>query len=704
MDINGNLDPNFKPQSAYFSYSTLALAEQADKFLLVGGTLLANATQPNIGIVRLQENGSLDNSFTSPLASGSVSTILVQPDGKLVIGGTFTLKGNAGLKNIARLKPDGALDETFTLTTGAQGNVKVIRAQPDGKLLVAGDFTWFENSTSYKKMVRLQPNGAVDFSFSWQNPVHDLNGIVDLITSPEGRIYFATKQKVNVSDNGFIGVGSLLMNGSSTFFQNPMYNGSGDALSGNITSLAYQDGKLLLGGFLLHRSVPSLVARITLDGQYDASFAKIRAEDTAPARALAVLPDNTFLIGGTMAEAQGFFSSGLTKADLAGQVLNSFSPDLKAEAVIRKVQVQPDGKIIIAGDLSHVNGTHTGTAARLFANGTLDQSFTQRTLLRGVTPIFGLQGEKLILLNSTNSGLVRIDQNGQLDNTFIQTPATGITAVAVAPNGKIVVSGSINGKSFARYNADGSLDPTFEVSSSLVYPARSLAVQADGKVLAGKWFSPVPTSPAEYIIRLHANGTLDEGFSIGAGPQHAIASPYIFNTLPEPDGRILVVGQFTTFNGGPTNGSIIRLTEDGSRMEPFTVPGAQLGSVLDVARTPDNTYYLAGQRVNGLYKSLAKVLPGPLSSAEAISNSTFAHVSPNPFSQDLHLILKNHPTTPVLVRILSLHGQEMYNTSFPQGAKAEQYVLRPTGLAAGTYLVEIIYNGKKATQRLIKLP
>ena len=79
-----------------------------------------------------------------PNANGTVRVVVVQPDGKILIGGDFTtLSPNGGAavtrNRIARLNPDGTLDTAFN--PNANGTVFAIAVQADGKILVGGGFT-----------------------------------------------------------------------------------------------------------------------------------------------------------------------------------------------------------------------------------------------------------------------------------------------------------------------------------------------------------------------------------------------------------------------------------------------------------------------------------------------------------------------------------------------------------------------------------
>jgi uncharacterized delta-60 repeat protein len=125
-----------------------AVAVQADGKVLIGGSFsqLSPNGSGSVGrncIARLNRDGTVDVAF-NPNANGRVRAIAVQPDGNILIGGEFTTLspnfGSAVTRNrIARLKPDGTIDPTFD--PSANGSVQAIALQPDGKILIAGDFT-----------------------------------------------------------------------------------------------------------------------------------------------------------------------------------------------------------------------------------------------------------------------------------------------------------------------------------------------------------------------------------------------------------------------------------------------------------------------------------------------------------------------------------------------------------------------------------
>jgi uncharacterized delta-60 repeat protein len=174
--------------------------------------------------------------------------------------------------------------------------------------------------------------------------------------------------------------------------------------------------------------------------------------------------------------------------------------------------VQSDGKILIGGFFTTYNGTSRGSLARLNTDGSLDTGFL-----------------------ATGAGA----------NSYVNS-------VVVQSDDKILIGGSFttyNGTSrgsLARLNTDGSLDTgflaTFAGANNEVY---SVAVQSDGKILIGGYFTAYNGTSRGYVARLNTDGSLDTGFlATGAG-----ANSEVYSVAVQSDGKILIGGSFATYNG-----------------------------------------------------------------------------------------------------------------------------------------------------------
>lgn len=176
-----------------------------------------------------------------------------------------------------------------------------------------------------------------------------------------------------------------------------------------------------------------------------------------------------------------------------------------------------------------------------------------------------------------------------LDTSFnIGTGANGIVEqVLPMQNGKILICGnftSFNGRArayIARLNSDGSVDESFLAQPS--YWVRNMSLQADGKIIIGGYFKSVGGQPRHLVARLHPDGALDTSFNPGSGATDIIAGgidgnvdPFVFWTAVQPDGKILITGNFRNYNGASSTG-LARINPDGSRDTTFNV-GSGLNS------------------------------------------------------------------------------------------------------------------------------
>src|SRR5580765_7705177 len=181
-----------------------------------------------------------------PNANGAVHAVVVQPDGKILIGGDFTtVSPNGGpavtRNHIARLNPDGTLDAAFD--PNARDSVYSIAVQADGKILAGGAF-FGENSIggqTRNRIARLDAtSGAADLSFD-----PNANGlVVSIAVQADGKIlaggYFNGANSIGGATRNYIARLDATTGLADSFDPNANWT---------VTSIAVQaDGKILVGG------------------------------------------------------------------------------------------------------------------------------------------------------------------------------------------------------------------------------------------------------------------------------------------------------------------------------------------------------------------------------------------------------------------------------------------------------------------------
>jgi len=298
---------------------------------------------------------------------------------------------------------------------------------------------------------------------------------------------------------------------------------------------------------------------------------------------VAVTPGSPFPTGGTPCTNVARFTS-------TGTLDPSFTLGTVATGgVIKALAVQSDGKILIGGTFTSYAGTTRNRLARLNADGTLDTGFmaTGTGFSDGeVLEILVLPNGKILVGGSfttvhgvSRANLVRLNADGTRDTTFLPSlagPNNTVRALALSGESLYIGGdfGSFNGVNtgrIAKTDLTGVRDTTFNsggtgISSGIVF---DLAVQSDGKLVATGSFTTYNGNgnPASRIIRLTSNGAIDHVFGTGLGQTGTTLAI-------QPDGKIIVGGNFTSA-GGSTRNRLARFLSDGS-FDPAFNPGAGL--------------------------------------------------------------------------------------------------------------------------------
>jgi uncharacterized delta-60 repeat protein len=224
---SGGIDASFATGTG-FNGTVTAIAVQADGKILVAGNFSQYNGTPCSGMVRLASTGALDATFVPGTVPNSIQRLVVQPDGRILACGSFTTFNGMPRARIARLLANGTVDPSFDPGSGPNDQVNIMLLQPDGRILIRGDFSNV-GGTSRPGFARLNANGTLDASFvPWLSSAPN-----DLVLQPNGKVLV-------ISSNFFLR--RLHANGD----EDPTF----PAITvQNIFSLLLQpDGKVLVGG------------------------------------------------------------------------------------------------------------------------------------------------------------------------------------------------------------------------------------------------------------------------------------------------------------------------------------------------------------------------------------------------------------------------------------------------------------------------
>jgi len=344
--------------------------------VIVGGDFVSYNATSRASLCRLNTDGTLDVSFNVGTGFDDyVKALALQSDGKLVVGGAFTTFNRAARNRIVRLNTNGTTDAAFRIGTGFNNLVNAVALQPDGKILVGGSFVRYKDTSLARRICRLNTDGSLDPTFN--SPID--NGSVSTIAlQPDGKVLVGGDF---ISCNGTPTIYICRLNADGT--RDPSFNVSNGfeniSLNG-ISSLVLQpDSKVLVGGrFATYNGVSrNLICRLNTDGSLDTSFAVgngfYAALTLGGVYTLALQPDSKVLVGGNFSSYNGTVRPGVCRLNTDGsldpsfEVINATGTAPNNQLVAFKLLLQPDGKVFVGGNSSTYNGVYRNRFARLFA-------------------------------------------------------------------------------------------------------------------------------------------------------------------------------------------------------------------------------------------------------------------------------------------------------------------------------------------------
>jgi uncharacterized delta-60 repeat protein len=355
----------------------------------------------------------------------------------------------------------------------------------------------------------------------------------------------------------------------------PSFN-PGTGANDRIHAMALQpDGKILVGGHFTEYNGTAIsgIARVLPDGSIDAAFDPGTGV-TGPTpgfsswvNAIVVQPDGRILIAGNFTSLDGQAAVRVARLNADGSPDPSFDAGSGPNQTVYAMALQADGKILVGGSLTSIDGTPTGRIARLEPDGSLDNTFVQGDgFNQEVFSLVVLPNGNIMAggVFATYNGaevkpVVRLGPNGTLDQSFapmdVVTSSSGVQCMALQPDGKMLLGGSFSDADFQdwapiiRVEENGALDQAFAWNggSMFTYSVQTIALQADGKILVGgNFFSGTATR----FARLAPNGAMDEVFNANTGSSvTSLQNRVPYALLVQPDGHILLGGNFIEYAG-----------------------------------------------------------------------------------------------------------------------------------------------------------
>ncbi len=652
-------DPNNPLPSVGASGIRDILIQPDGKILIAGFFTTYNGLTRN-RIARLNDDGSVDGSF-NPFggASGAIETMALQSDGKILIGGNFTNYNGTARNRIARINTDGSLDLTFNPGSGANGTIWDIEVRSDGLIYIGGQFGSY-NGTTVEGLTRLTAIGLKDATFNpsgtglgggvvytlalyindviFAGSFSDYNGTarnnIARVNNTGGLTTFNTTGTGfdgTINDIEIYGSSAMLVVGNFSNYNGTSRNGIanistngplitsgfsfGTGFGGSFIDIKtvkenFSIGRIIVGGSFTSYKGVTINNFIAIDyaGSEDPMFSAGGGADFS-VNCLAVQSDGKALAAGNFSSFKNL-PIRLPRINTNGSLDLTFNPitgvGRLANSTVYAVDEQSTTRIILGGQFTSYNGTLKNNILRTFSNGQLDASFisgsgadnTIRSLVVLTDDRILIGGDFLAYNITARNRIARLNINGDIDNTF--NPGLGangtVQAIAVQPDGRILIGGSFtqyagNARNrIARLNTDGSLDASFSIGTGASSTIHTIAVQSDGKILIGGAFSTFNGTSISRVARLNSNGSLDTSFNIGTGTG---AGSTVRSIVVQADGRIVIGGGFFTFNGISRN-DIARLNTNGSLDTTFNPGSGTSDEVYTCKIQPDGKVLIGG--------------------------------------------------------------------------------------------------------------
>ncbi len=592
-------------------------------------------------------------------ASGSVAGIALQGGNILVAGSTYDPVAATSVFVVARYTAGGALDTTFgvgglgTSAAIGSGSASGIAVGPDGKVVVVGIVSTFTPTFSFSSVVgRFTVGGTFDAGFGVGGLAFTSSAIG--VGTPGVAVQADGKVVVGSSAGDLVFARFAVTRFTAAGVLDGGFGSGGTATTpiGNVAAahaVALQrDGKVVAAGFDFNPATGNdfALARYTPAGRQDAGFGQggvvttnFVGQVSAQANSVVEDEDGNTLVAGTTSSAGASLSLARYRRDgrldddfgNGGKVQVTFNPYIFGPAINDGfVAVQRDEKILLLGTSIEPGSTNYDFAlARLLPDGRLDPRFGtggKVTTFSGakftdMAPSGGVviqpDGKILAAGYLENYGVypyvdkgvvVRYNRDGSLDTSFgsggrsvfdLPQGLDRVTALALGPDGKIVVGGFVTDQTtfnefyfLERLQPNGAADGTFGTGGQVITnfsgyffaSGAPLAVRPDGKILVGgPTYDPVASRSYMTVAQFTAGGAVDAGYGVGGQASVGFGDPSAsFVELGamtlQPDGKVVVAGIYTvydptTFATISTSFAVARLTATGSLDTHFGTGG-----------------------------------------------------------------------------------------------------------------------------------
>ena len=563
MGADGEVDQTFNSGTGAEDGNVQSIIRDAGGKLLVFGTFTKFNGTSAIGLVRLNPDGSIDNSFTSPIASlvdmqrNKIISMYagVQSTGKTIVAFSTMDRGNIISNFMVRLNADGSKDDTFAAPAlGSTQAVYRIRVLENDNVLASGNFLDYGGVEGANHLVRLNADGTLDITFAANIPPSSVYSVGELIVLTNGKIVigrnspilrlntdgspdnsFAPESPIggNITNLEVLSDGSIITSTKNTLQK---YSATGALVTtlnidDNAGSVFNIGNDKLLTGFHDVESMTSHKVRdadLNESGYWDAPMIITKTYEYNLVNGFHLIKQSDKWV--ICAYAKIYTAGDVTqlhRVDGIFRVNSDFSFDESFH--FTPPAVNHNSKLLFtdSNDKIYVSQNYSGSPIaihRLNSNGSVDENFEpvpgnfyEMDEIRNGEYVGVTSG----LYSDAKSRIIKFDDSGTIDNSIDVSSDDEMETIDVASNGKWFVSSSIygwdgitvNGYSVApifRLNDDGSIDDTFSFGSILPTgsPIKSIKTEGEKVVAVGRFHKGMSEDDLP-VERWSDNGTPD---------------------------------------------------------------------------------------------------------------------------------------------------------------------------------------------------
>lgn len=590
----------------------------------IGSKILAQKDDFSLAMYDLQ--GQKDNSFAVSSFDAYINDIEIQDDNKILIAGDFKKMNSIEVNGIVRLNTDGSRDNSFNAGSGADLYITNLAVDAKNRILACGYFSTFNSSPANRGIIRLDSNGTVDTKFS----LSGIEGLINLyvmdVAIVEDSLLLMVGRNDDISRLFKVKADGTIDNDFKvsefrTFYPVKITNlDSLIAVTGSFSYVndVFQSGYCLVDGHgEIKKDTRSLI------GSTPYIYGGFRQDD------------GKLLIYGDFIAVNGKLKSNFARLNPDG-TLDDFSPQLGTDYSIYKMVQTPDKKFIVSGNFPAFGNRRI---LKLNNDGSVDNSlmvdipcpinstidFMYKPVKNGFELIVG--GDLTMVNSITKNYLVKIDSLGNLVNSF--NPGNIVESVVnkidTLNDGSLIIGG--NG--FLRVlDADAS---TYKFRKDGLHELiGSINTELNDTILAGGYYGNSPS----VLYQIDESGKIIDDHSLSITSSDGV----IHDVLVLKDKNIFIAGRFTEFNSINQQG-FIKVSLDGKVIRDYNLYlNGTRTFVYDLIKINEDSVYALGYYtgINGIpMTSVSKIKIAPF---QTIVSKLTVHIDENvQFTDDYKL-------------------------------------------------------------------